>query len=312
MTHIAPPVCGCVVTPIITRVALCVIIFFGCCTYIVNLSGKFNAKPISDYIESLSDEKLAILVQLDKNVFDNGIEGVEKAIADFKAAPDNTVEAETDTSSLDNLKKAYDDISKSADSFIKNQKTLTTALDEQKKHGQLSASTIRELSEAGYSEALVTDTVTGAVTLNMQAYEKLNAQKQEKIRLDLVNEKNGLEDKLRDEEAAVSDLRQEYEALAKVSADINADRLSQITLELAKRGANIEDIRGLITQINDDITSLDAPTFENDSTDKNKEAFDKLYSQWNHDVEMHRVTQEQYINWLDGAYKQYFSENLST
>lgn len=38
MTHIAPPVCGCVVTPIITRVALCVIIFFGCCTYIVNLS----------------------------------------------------------------------------------------------------------------------------------------------------------------------------------------------------------------------------------------------------------------------------------
>lgn len=272
------------------------------------VEGKFNAKPISDYIESLSDEKLAILVQLDKNVFDNGIEGVEKAIADFKADPDNTVKAETDTSSLDDLKKAYEDISKSADGFIKNQKTLTTALDEQKKHGQLSASTIRELSEAGYSEALVTDTVTGAVTLNMQAYEKLNAQKQKKIRLDLVNEKNGLEDKLKDEEAAVSDLRQEYEALAKVSADINADRLSQITLELAKRGANIEDIRGLITQINGDITSLDAPTFENDSTDKNKEAFDKLYSQWNHDVEMHRVTQDEYINWLDGAYKQYFSD----
>lgn len=272
------------------------------------VEGKFNAKPISDYIESLSDEKLAILVQLDKNVFDNGIEGVEKAISDFKADPDNTVEAETDTSSLDDLKKAYEDISKSADGFIKNQKTLTTALDEQKKHGQLSASTIRELSEAGYSEALVTDTVTGAVTLNMQAYEKLNAKKQEKIRLDLVNEKNGLEDKLKDEEAAVSDLRQEYEALAKVGAEINADRLSQITLELAKRGANIEDIRGLITQINGDITSLDAPTFENDSTDKNKEAFDKLYSQWNHDVEMNRVTQDEYINWLDGAYKQYFSD----
>ena len=272
------------------------------------VEGKFNAKPISDYIESLSDEKLAILVQLDKNVFDNGIEGVEKAIADFNSDPDNTVEAETDISSLDDLKKAYEDISKSADGFIKNQKTLTTALDEQKKHGQLSASTIRELSEAGYSEALVTDTVTRAVTLNMQAYEKLNAQKQEKIRLDLVNEKNGLEDKLKDEEATVSDLRQEYEALAKADMEANAGRLSEITLELAKRGANIEDIRELITQINGDITSLDAPNFENDSTDKNKEAFDKLYSQWNHDVEMNRVTQEQYINWLDGAYKQYFSD----
>lgn len=272
------------------------------------VEGKFNAKPISDYIESLSDEKLAILVQLDENVFDNGIEGVEKAIADFKADPDNTVEAETDTSSLDDLKKAYEDISKSADSFIKNQKSLKSALEEQKKHGQLSASTIRELSEAGYSEALVTDKVTGAVTLDVQAYEKLNAQKQEKIRLDLVNEKNSLEDKLKDEQSAVSDLRQEYEALAKADMEANAGRLSEITLELAKRGANIEDIRGLISQINGDITSLTAPSFENDNTDKNKEAFDKLYSQWNHDLEMNKVTQDEYINWLDGAYKQYFSD----
>lgn len=272
------------------------------------VEGKFNAKPISDYIESLSDEKLAILVQLDENAFDNGIEGVEKAIADFKADPDNTVKAETDTSSLDDLKKAYENVSKSSDSFIKNQKSLTTVLDEQKKHGQLSASTIRELSEAGYSEALVTDKVTGAVTLDVQAYEKLNAQKQEKIRLDLVNEKNSLEDKLKDEETAVSDLRQEYEALAKADMEANAGRLSEITLELAKRGANIEDIRGLISQINGDITSLTAPSFENDNTDKNKEAFDKLYSQWNHDLEMNKVTQDEYINWLDGAYKHYFSD----
>ena len=272
------------------------------------VEGKFNAKPISDYIESLSDEKLAILIQLDENAFDNGIEGVEKAIADFNSDTDNTVNAETDTSSLDDLKKAYENASKSADSFIKNQKSLTTVLDEQKKHGQLSASTIRELSEAGYSEALVTDKVTGAVTLDVQAYEKLNAQKQEKIRLDLVNEKNSLEDKLKDEQSAVSDLRQEYEALAKADMEANAGRLSEITLELAKRGANIEDIRGLISQINGDITSLTAPSFENDNTDKNKEAFDKLYSQWNHDLEMNRVTQDEYINWLDGAYKHYFSD----
>lgn len=272
------------------------------------VEGKFNAKPISDYINTLSDEKLAIFVQLDENAFDNGIEGVEKAIADFKADPDNTVKAETDTSSLDDLKKAYENVSKSSDSFIKNQKLLTTVLDEQKKHGQLSASTIRELSEAGYSEALVTDKVTGAVTLDVQAYERLNAQKQEKIRLDLVNEKNSLEDKLKDEETAVSDLRQEYEALAKADMEANAGRLSEITLELAKRGANIEDIRGLISQINGDITSLTAPSFENDNTDKNKEAFDKLYSQWNHDLEMNKVTQDEYINWLDGAYKHYFSD----
>lgn len=272
------------------------------------VEGRVNAKPISDYIESLSDEKLSVLVQLDENAFDNGIEDVEKAIADFNSDVDNEIVPETDTSNLDDLKNAYKDVSKSADSFIKNQKSVTSALEEQKKHGQLSASTVRELSEAGYGEALVTDTVTGAVTLNVQAYEKLNAQKQEKIRLDLVNEKNGLEDKLRDEQAAVSDLRQEYEALAKTGADLNADRLSEITLELAKRGANIEDIRGLISQINGDITSLTAPTFDNDSTDTNKAEFDKLYSEKQHLLAMNQITEDEYINWLDGAYKQYFSD----
>ena len=260
------------------------------------------------FVDALSDDELSVLVQLDKSEFDKGIDNVKQAIEDFNSKSDNTVKAETDTSSLDDLKKAYENVSKSADSFIKNQKSLTTVLDEQKKHGQLSASTIRELSEAGYSEALVTDKVTGAVTLDVQAYEKLNAQKQEKIRLDLVNEKNSLEDKLKDEQSAVSDLRQEYEALAKADMEANAGRLSEITLELAKRGANIEDIRGLISQINGDITSLTAPSFENDNTDKNKEAFDKLYSQWNHDLEMNRVTQDEYINWLDGAYKHYFSD----
>ena len=92
--------------------------------------------------------------------------------------------------------------------------------------------------------------------------------------------------------------------------EANAGRLSEITLELAKRGANIEEISALISQINGDITSLNAPTFDNGNgnTDPNKSAFDELYAKWNHDVEMNRVTQEEYIEWLDGAYKQYFSD----
>ena len=262
------------------------------------------------FINSLSDEELSVLIQLDKSVFDKGIEGVKQEIENLNSDPDNDIVSEADTSSLDELQQAYENISKSADSFIKNQKSIKSALEEQEKYGELSASTIRELSQAGYSEALVTDTVTGAVTLNVQAYEKLNEQKQEKIRLDLINERNSLEDKLKDEQTAVSDLRQEYEALAKADMEANAGRLSEITLELAKRGANIEDIRDLISQINGDITSLNAPTFDNGNgnTDPNKDAFDKLYSKWQHDLEMNRVTQEEYINWLDGAYKQYFSD----
>ena len=279
---------------------------------------KDSSASEAEYAKTTNEDRQHFLTELDDNeleiatkipdLFSEGLEGASQKIAAWKSNPDNTIKAEVDEKSLEDIQKAYEALSKSADSFIKNQKSLKSALEEQEKHGQLSASTIRELSEAGYSEALVTDKVTGAVTLDMQAYEKLNAQKQEKIRLDLENEKNDLEEKLRDEQSAVSDLRQEYEALAKADMEANAGRLSEITLELAKRGANIEDIRGLISQINGDITSLTAPSFENDNTDKNKEAFDKLYSQWNHDLEMNRVTQDEYINWLDGAYKHYFSD----
>lgn len=279
---------------------------------------KDSSASEAEYAKTTNEDRQHFLTELDDNeleiatkipdLFSEGLEGASQKIAAWKSNPDNTIKAEVDEKSLEDIQKAYEALSKSADSFIKNQKSLKSALEEQEKHGQLSASTIRELSEAGYSEALVTDKVTGAVTLDMQAYEKLNAQKQEKIRLDLENEKNDLEEKLRDEQSAVSDLKQEYEALAKADMEANAGRLSEISLELAKRGANIEDIRGLISQINGDITSLAAPSFENDNTDKNKEAFDKLYSQWNHDLEMNKVTQDEYINWLDGAYKQYFSD----
>ena len=279
---------------------------------------KDSSASEAEYAKTTNEDRQHFLTKLDDNeleiatkipdLFSEGLESASQKIAAWKSNPDNTIKAEVDEKSLEDIQKAYEALSKSADSFIKNQKSLKSALEEQEKHGQLSASTIRELSEAGYSEALVTDKVTGAVTLDMQAYEKLNAQKQEKIRLDLENEKNDLEEKLRDEQSAVSDLKQEYEALAKADMEANAGRLSEITLELAKRGANIEDIRGLISQINGDITSLTAPSFENDSTDKNKEAFDKLYSQWNHELEMNKVTQDEYINWLDGAYKQYFSD----
>ena len=279
---------------------------------------KDSSASEAEYAKTTNEDRQRFLTELDNNkleiatkipdLFSEGLEGASQKIAAWKSNPDNTIKAEVDEKSLEDIQKAYEALSKSSDSFIKNQKSLKSALEEQEKHGQLSASTIRELSEAGYSEALVTDKVTGAVTLNMQAYEKLNTQKQEKIRLDLENEKNDLEEKLRDEQSAVSDLKQEYEALAKADMEANAGRLSEITLELAKRGANIEDIRGLISQINGDITSLAAPSFENDNTDKNKEAFDKLYSQWNHDLEMNKVTQDEYINWLDGAYKQYFSD----
>ncbi len=58
MTHFAPTVCGCVVTPIITRVALCVITFFGYCTYIINLSIRFSFQKL--YVQAIGSELFCI------------------------------------------------------------------------------------------------------------------------------------------------------------------------------------------------------------------------------------------------------------
>lgn len=265
------------------------------------VEGRFNSKPINDYIESLSDEELEILIQLDPDIFDKGIDYVKQAIENFNADSDNNieVEAEVDTQSLDDLQKAYDDISKSADSFIKNQKLLTTVLEEQEKYAQLSASTIRELADAGYSEALISDTVTGAVTLNQSAYEELNKQKKEKIRLDLINEKSNLEDKLKDEQTAISDLVLEYQALSKVGIEANSARLSEITLELAKRGADISDISNLISQINGDIKSLDAPTFGDSSKPDSVLKFETELAKRQHEIATgKRKENADYYDWL--------------
>ncbi|MDD6991614.1 MAG: phage tail tape measure protein [Oscillospiraceae bacterium] len=95
-------------------------------------------------------------------------------------------------------------------------------------------------------------------------------------------------------------------------AGLSIDELGAIISGLRDTTGKTEDaiatsINGILTRL---YTSLDAPTFDNGNgnTDPNKAAFDELYAKWNHDVEMNRVTQEEYINWLDGAYKQYFSD----
>lgn len=152
--------------------------------------GKVNSKPISDFIDALSNDDLSILIQLDTNIFDNGIDGVSQAIEDFKNNSDNQISvdvetSEIDTSSLEKLQEAYDNLSKSAESYTKAQKTLTDAIKQQEEHGQLSAESIKNLTEAGYAQALTINNETGAVTLNTEAYNRLNEQKKQKLKLDL-------------------------------------------------------------------------------------------------------------------------------
>ena len=254
-----------------------------------------------NFLAGLNIEDLNYAMQI-PDLFEDGLDGAAKKIEEFKKENPIEVHIEFDK---EKTQKAYDELSSAVSEFTSNQKSLNDALKEQEEHGQLSASTIQSLTEAGYAQALAIDAETGAVTLNVTEYERLNEQKRAKIQLDLQNEKSELTEKLKEEEQAVFDLRSEYEALAKADMEANSGRLSEIALELAKRGENIEAISGLITQINSEMASLNAPEFDSGSDKKDpKQVTDFLdeYNRRQHEIAMGRMAEDQdYYDWLESA-----------
>lgn len=214
------------------------------------------------------------------------------------------------TSSLDDLTDKYNELSKSAESYTKAQKTLTDALKEQEEHGQLSADSIRSLSEAGYSQALAVDKETGAVTLNMEAYNRLNEQKKQKLKLDYEQQNTELKAKINEEGSAISSLTREYEALAKTNKEANAERLKQIEIEIAAHSQNKAKLQDLIDKNNANNTSLDAPTFEkSDNKDLWKEEAEKKFADLEHLYAMDKISYASYLNQMDQLNQHYYGNN---
>ena len=204
---------------------------------------------------------------------------------------------EDTTKTLEELQEAYDELSKSASSYVSNQKTLNSALEEQEKYGQLSASTIQELTEAGYAQALVVDSETGAVTFNKQAYEQLNREKKTAIKLEAEQQKSDLSQKYNDESKAVSDLTLEMQYA-------NAERRKAISLEISQHYQNMAEYLDIIDKINSSTASLDAPTFEDGKKETPTEIQNFLddYAKYHHDINMDiKKEDEDYFNWLEKA-----------
>lgn len=231
--------------------------------------------------------------------FEKSYRGIEDSVSDeIQNVADTTAESsETASKSLEDLQKAYDDLSKSASNFTKVQKTFTSALEEQEKHGQLSASTIQELTDAGYAQALVVDSETGAVTLNKQAYEQLNNEKKKAIKLEAEQQKSNLEEKYNDEQKAISDLTLEMKYA-------NSERRTAIMLELSQHSQNMAEYLDMIDKINGSVSSLDAPEFGSDKTEKPQSVlnFEKELAEKEHEIAMgQREENEDYYSWLLSA-----------
>lgn len=231
--------------------------------------------------------------------FEKVYRGIEDNATDIAQETNNEISNsdETASKSLEDLQKAYDELFKSASNYTKNQKSITSALEEQEKYGQLSASTIQELTEAGYAQALVVDSETGAVTLNKQAYELLNREKKTAIKLEAEQQKSDLSQKYNDESKAVSDLTLEMQYA-------NAERRKAISLEISQHYQNMAEYLDMIDKINSSTASLDAPTFEDGKKETPTEIqnFLDAYAKYHHDINMDiKKEDEDYFNWLEKA-----------
>ena len=255
-----------------------------------------------NFLESLSDEDLEIAIQI-PDLFIDGIENATEKIENFKKVNN----FDKSIKSLEELKEAYDGISDSADKFISNQKTLNSAFEEQEKYGQLASSTVSSLIEAGYSRALSVDAETGAITLNKDAVEMLNNVKKQELKLSIMREKLSLQEKLRDESVEINSLTAE---MAHATEERREEIRTLIAERMAQASLNDEAV-DLIKQYDAILGMIENPIeFDSDNNKSTKDeepaqvtAFKKELAEKQHLVAMKKLSEEEYLNWLDGAYK---------
>lgn len=253
---------------------------------------------------SLDIEKILLNMLPD---LENSYRGIEITdIVDTSNADEISEDINSVANAVDDLEKSFEKLSKSASSYVSNQKTLTSAYDEIKEHGQLSANAVQSLVEAGYAQALSIDEQTGKITINKSAVEKLNEQYREKIKLDSIQQKSELQEKFKEEQKAINDLATEMQYA-------NQERREAIMLEMQQHGLALSDISEQMSQIDALSNSVYAPTFESKNkssgTDTYKEKAEQEISDIKHLYEMEQITYEDYINQIDGINQKYFANN---
>lgn len=217
-------------------------------------------------------------------------------VAEVATTTDNT------TKSLEELQEAYDELSKSASNYVGNQKTVNSALEEQKEYGQLSAKTIQDLIDAGYAQALVYDDVTGAMTLNRQTLELLNTLKKREIELDLQKQETDLVTIYDEERSKIAELNKEL-------ANTNSLRAQEIINELTALETTHKLTTEQLAQVRKLKESLNAPNYDSSGGGSGKKEtpteiqnFLDDYAKYHHDINMGiKKEDEDYFNWLEKA-----------
>ena len=275
------------------------------------VEGRFNAKPISDFLENLTLDELNIAMQI-PDLFDEGLEGASKKIREWEKNNPITLTVAFDNEEFD---KKIEEATKSVSAFTSSQKDLNSALEEQKEHGQLSASTMQSLIDAGYSEALAIDKVTGAVTLNTEKYKELNNEKKKEIQLEIARLKVALINPYKEESLAIADLERSLSSLNEKERKATQIKIANMRAQLANSKLTEEQIRQKEQQLaglEAMLASLDAPDLGNssgsdDDTPDSVKTFEAELAKRQHEINLGlRKEDASYYNWLlSAAHKAY-------
>ena len=239
------------------------------------------AKEKDDFLESLSPEDLEAALNI-PDLFADGLDGATVKIEAWKADPNNKIAPEVDTSDLNTI----------IETTSKKVKLITTAMEEMNDTGYISSSTYAEIVEMGGNFADCLEIQNGKLKLNVQKLKELERQEI----LNAIAAKN----------LAISELNV---AAAMAGQSHDAEKVEEIRKQITA----LEEERAVLWQINDEIANAKpnesgSGSSGSSSSDPWKEEFDKQYSEKQHLLAMEQLSEEEYLDWLDGAYKQYFSD----
>jgi len=240
-------------------------------------SQKFN------FLSGLSDENLEIALKI-PDLFEDGLDGATQKILEWKANPDNVITPEVDT-------KTFSDI---ADEVSSKTKLMSTAMEEMRDTGHISASTYSEITEMGGNFAECLEIQNGQLVLNVQKLKELETQE--------------YKNKISENELTIAMLQRE--AATRAMSNGNWQSISRMISDLRKEN---EFNQLLIDEINN---AKPDNKGKEDTTDYNKANFEAEKAKRKHWLEMGKdntgkeYTEDMYYAWLDSAegYKHYFSD----
>lgn len=231
-------------------------------------TNKFN------FLAKLSPEDLETALKI-PDLFRNGLDGASELIEEFKKK--HPIELDVDTESIDEI----------AEKVANKTKLIKSAMTDMRDSGYISSATYAELVKEGGNFTECLEVQNGKLVLNIQKLKELEAQEY-------------------DNAIAANEL-----AIAEMQASINSaydyQRLQEKINELKEQKAFYltakEEILGVKPDDNNSGNGGNSTSEEPMQVTK----FKKELAEKQHLVAMKELSEEDYLNWLDGAYKEAYA-----